>query len=151
VPALAGREILPERDLRQAPTLLLRPLPTTLGSFGDGGRLEIWAPGEPRPIARSACGCKASFLLGRRQPIPSDALSRWSLELRALNAAPEGSSLLSETLLVWSRPQRLSLSKDLLPGEPLDIRVFSKAGNPIARTSFTVTDESFQDVLLLVE
>jgi hypothetical protein len=151
VPALIGREILPERDLRKSPTLLLRPLPTTLGSFGDGGRLEVWAPYEPRPIASSACDCRASFLLGRRQPIPSDALSRWSLELRALNAAPEGSSLLSETLLVWSRPRPLALSRDLRPGDPLDIRVFSKAGNLIARTPFTVTEESFQDILLLVE
>lgn len=151
VPALTGREILPERDLRRVPTLLLRPLPATLGSFGGGGRLEVWAPGERRPIAGSACGCRASFLLGRKQPIPSDALSRWSLELRALNAAPEGSSLLSETLLVWSRPQHLKLSKDVLPGEALDIRVFSKAGKLVARTSFTVTEESFQDVLLLVE
>jgi hypothetical protein len=151
VPPLAGLEILPERDLRRSPTLLLRPLPATLGSLRDGGRLEVWAPGEPRPIARSTCGCRTSFLLGRRQPIPSDALARWSLELRALNAAPEGSSLLSETLLEWSRPRHLAPSRNLLPGTRLDVRVFSNAGNLVAQTPFTVTEESFQDVLLLVE
>jgi hypothetical protein len=153
VPLFTGLEILPERDLHRPLSFLLRPLPVTLGSLQNGGRLEVWVlePGKPRQIARNTCRCRASFLLGRKQSIPSDALSRWGLELRALNAAAEGSSPMSQTLLAWTRPQPLVSSEDLLPGTRLDVRVFSPAEKLIVRTSFIVTEESFQDILLLVE
>lgn len=152
VPAFTGLEILPERDLRKSPSLLLRPLPTILGLLQDGGSLEIWMhqPEGLRRIAREACGCRASFLLGRKQPVPADALSRWSLELRALNAAPEGSSL-SQTLLAWNRPRYLVPAEALLPGTRLEVRVLSREGARFATTTLTVTEESLQDVLLLPE
>lgn len=146
VPAFRGLQIVPERDLRRPPTLLLRPLPAALGSLEGGGSLEVWT-GDDK-ILDDSCGCRTSYLLGRSQPIPSGALAEWRLELLALHAAPEDSDLFARTLLDWRKPRLVAPSLAALPGTAFTVFVRSRAGKIITRTAFTLSDDPFQDILL---
>lgn len=153
VPALKGLRVVPERDLRRPPTLLLRPPGPALGSLADQGaevRIEVQdESGGWASLASARCyaeSCRpSSFLVGRPQRVPSDLLGDWRLELLA-TGYQDSDPQLSEALLAWKRPKPLRSSRDLAPGTVVRAEVRSRSGEVVARTRLTVGEEDFLDV-----
>lgn len=145
---IVGTTVTLERDLRVAPSLLLRPPLSALGFLEGGGYLTLtWKlRGRSGPLIAREQGYRGSFLIGRPQAIPDAKVIRWKLELEGGGFAPK---LISQTLLEWNSPKVLSPTVPLTPGMIVAAAIHSRADIPVARAEITVSSESLIDVGML--
>ena len=145
---IVGAKVTPERDLRVAPSLLLRPPLIALRSLEDGGYLTLaWKQaGGSTPLIAPDRGYRGSFLIGRAQTAPDAKVARWKLELEG-GGFPQ--KLMSQTLLEWNSPRVLSTSSPLMPGMIVVAEIRSRADALVARAERTVSSERLIDVGML--
>ncbi len=75
----AGKQVVPEKDLRPSPSVLFRPPP---GILSKSFEVKV---GNKVALSLSKYGCKA-MLLGSEHKVPSSLLADWNLELDLLLA-----------------------------------------------------------------
>jgi hypothetical protein len=140
---LVGVKVIPGRQLRRSPSVILRPPIIALRSLEDGGSIVICGNGKQIAEDKKHRG---SFLLGRAQPIPTSYFDNWKLELVGAGLTQ---TVMAQTLLEWNRPKVLSPKSDLEPGMTLVAKVLSKANNPVAQVRVTLGSESLVDVPMI--
>lgn len=146
---IIGAKVTLERDLRVAPSLLLRPPLIALRSLEDGGYLTLtWKQRRGNsPLIAPDRGYRGSFLIGRPQTIPDTKVSRWKLELEGGGFETK---LTSRTLLEWNSPKVLSPNSPLMPGMIVVAEIRSRADALVARTEeITLSSEGLIDVGML--
>lgn len=146
---IVGAKVTLERDLRVAPSLLLRPPLLALRELQDGGYLTLtWKQrGGNTSLIAPDRGYRGSFLIGRPQTIPDTKVSRWKLELEGDGFEPK---LISRTLLEWNSPKVLRPNSPLIPGMIVVAEIRSRADALVARTEeITLSSEGLIDVGML--
>jgi hypothetical protein len=148
VPGFSGLRVVPERDLKRPPTLLLRPPLNALASLQDGGRLRVWkVEGMKRTLLASPapCNCRASFMLGREQSIPLETLTLWRLELLSIPGFTAEMPQVSTTLYQWNRPRKIDTLLPLRPGMRIQAFVHEPTGALAAFADISLDEKSFID------
>jgi len=156
---LTGLTIQPARDLSRSPSVLLRPNPDVLSFLEDGGSIGIFlleGRTEERLIASYNASDDAkehrrsSFLIGHDQPIPSDLMHWWELELIGIGL-PE--DVRARTLVEWSHVVFLDSAEELAPGMNLRAKVFSRAHTSsapkvVAETTIRLDERPLIDIVI---
>lgn len=138
-----GRQVR-QRDLRQEPTVLLRPGVEGLKAL-EHGRLDVWQDREGGRRVAELAAKRGAVLLGTRQPIPPAWIEDWTLELRSLVPAPEPAA---EVLRTWRRPIVVAPAFGLEPGMVLVAQIRNKTHHLIASETITLGAETPADVFL---
>ncbi|MDF2176897.1 hypothetical protein P2G88_01350 [Aliiglaciecola sp. CAU 1673] len=142
-----GTTLLPQRDLRPIPTVLLRP---SLGSkrlLVNSGHLHVLrqnADGQFM-LLRELAGASAWYS-GPERTIPASLLEKWRLEtiVRELtqNAA-------ADMLLTWRSPKAVAENISLLPGETICLLITNKDQKKyFAGALHLVSQVAYQDVYI---
>lgn len=158
-----GATVNVERELRPAPTVLLRP-PVGALPFLERGKLIVQTNLEDAAVEQE--GHRGSFLVGRMQSIPLEYVGVWRLELEALAlfetpqeddaAAAQRQAVarqqeIARTLQEWRRPERVLTERPLEPGQILRAAVVAPNGSIKACLEYQVGPEVLQDALMLEE
>lgn len=159
---LVGLTIQPARDLARSPSVLLRPNLDVLPFLEDGGSIGIFLldgrtderliasfDANSQPEERRRC----SFLIGHDQPVPSELMHWWELELIGMGL-PE--NVRARTLVEWSHAEYLEpldSAVELAPGMNLRAKVFSRAHTSsaprlVAETTIMLDERPLIDVLI---
>lgn len=145
---LIGLTIQPQRNLMRSPSVLLRPNLDVLPVLEDGGRIEIFLVSghtDERLIASYDKGHRGSFLIGHDQPVSSDLMHWWELELIGMGL-PE--DVRARTLVEWSHVKFLDSAGELAPGMNLRAKVFSRANKTVAETTIRLDERPLIDVVI---
>jgi hypothetical protein len=144
-PWIGTRINLPD-DLKLTPTVLVR---VSLANHSqlDGGRIELRLAGEKNTTLGHypTDSHHASVLFGRHLALDSEFPHGWAHELRAVGADDR---VVSEVYLMWRQPAAVPLKPPLQPGTKLIAEFLTAASQVEASSSFTVSSERMQDILL---
>lgn len=158
-----GATVNVERQLRPAPTVLLRP-PAGALPFLERGKLRIQTSAQDAAVEHE--GHRGSFLVGRRQSVPLEYVGVWRLELEAqvLFEAPQEDDPtaaqrqatarereIARTLQEWRRPAEVKTDHPLEPGQTLRAAVVAPNGSVKACIEHPIGPEILQDALMLEE
>jgi hypothetical protein len=138
-----GRQVR-QRDLRQEPTVLLRPGVEGLKAL-EHGRLDVWLDREGGRRVLAMTETRAAVLLGTRQPIPPAWIEDWGLELRSLVPDPVPAA---EVMRTWRRPVVLAPAIGLEPGMVLVAQIRNRTQHLIASETITLGADTPADVFL---
>lgn len=141
---LLGTTLVPERDLRPAPSILLRLATEVTQALNSGAQLVVvraQSAARTASLQLPATRNLSAVMIGERRAVPAELIGLWSLELTAEGAPPQA---LARQLLAWQRPQHVP-TESLAPGTEVVARVLMPNGNVFAETQIVVGDELVQD------
>lgn len=141
-----GKRVRVSSDLQVSPSVLIRT-PFSVRPHLEKGRIEVRR--RQKLIADvPTSNDRSSVIIGRDQPIPSDFVPRWTMELLAQG---DQKRPIYACLLAWRKPQLVAENEALVPGMELEAKFYIEKDKPIASAKFRVGTEKIQDVLLLEE
>lgn len=137
-----GVTLRPDRDLRTAPSVLLR-LPT--GSVSASARVKIWRKRAALSAILIADCHKpwSSILVGKPQPIPPKMVEDWRLHEVALGN--RSVTVLAQLIAAWMNPKLLRPPDLLQPGDEIVAMAYNGSDQQLAVTQLLLTSERLQD------
>jgi hypothetical protein len=143
-----GKRIHIKEDLYRIPTLVVR-VPAEQLTLAGGRVVRLYAAGNSSPLAEATLkDNQGSVAFGINKPESDEFQERWQQELEgSLDAAHVKAWILER----WQSWQWMEKDLDLEHNSQLHARLETKAGTKKAGKPFTVSDEPFQDILMVPE
>jgi len=143
---VVGSTVDPHRDLRPVPVVIIRPPMNIIPLMQSKVPFEVWkiAPKGRISVATGSVE-QGSIVLGEAQSIPSSMLEDWRLEASASTDQP---MMAAQLLRIWKKQQAVATQQELAASDVLEAIIFNTAKQPVAKSTFRLSQERIQDVEL---